>query len=84
MMARRQVERPPRPGREVHVPQLLEIAAEITTLALEEQVDAVARKDLGDPTGAEVDDAARPPAVLRSGVRIGRAPAAPRTHHAER
>src|SRR5260370_549355 len=35
-------------GREVHVPHLFEVAAEVAALALQEEIDTVAREDLGD------------------------------------
>src|SRR5258707_6930522 len=47
------------PSRKVDVPHLFELAAEVTALALQNQVDAVAREDLGDLPGAEIDDPPR-------------------------
>ena len=60
MVARRQVERAAPAGGEVDVPHLLEIAAEVAALALQEQVRAVAGKNLRDLSRAQVHDAARP------------------------
>jgi hypothetical protein len=53
------------PSGKVHVPHLFEIAAEVTALALQEQVDAVAREDLGDLARAEIDDSPRTRAPAR-------------------
>ena len=57
VVSRRKVEAAAGTGGEMHVPELLEIAAEVAALAFEEQVDAVAWEDLRDLPGAEVDNA---------------------------
>src|SRR2546430_11764664 len=44
----------------VDVPHLLEVAAKVAALALQEQIHPVAGKDLGDLAGTQVDNPPRP------------------------
>ena len=59
VMARREVHCAARSRGEMNIPHLFEVAAEVAAFALEEEVDAIAREDLRDLSGAKVDNAPR-------------------------
>ena len=60
VVTRREIECATAAGGEMDVPHLLEVPAEVAALALEEQVDTVARKDLRDLARAQIHNAPRP------------------------
>jgi hypothetical protein len=78
VMARCQVQAAPDASGKVNVPQLLEISAEVAALALQEEVDAVARKHLGDLACAEIND---PPRPRGTGPHSGAQPYNPAQRH---